>query len=97
MKRKWLTEDMNKNERKKQSAKKKRARMTERLQKEKSIHEKAKEEQRKFECNEFENILTTIKSGNEYCFEDFLVESRNHSYALLKDMKSPSPRMTQLS
>ena len=46
--------------------------MTKRLQKEKSIHEKAKEEQRKFEQNEFENILTIIKSGNEYCFEDFL-------------------------
>ena len=46
--------------------------MTERLQKEKSIHEKAKEEQRKFERNEFENILTIIKSGNEYRFEDFL-------------------------
>jgi len=72
VKRECWSNDVNANERKKQSAKRKRARMSERIQKEKQIHDKAKEELREFERRECENMLTFFKSGKEYHFEDFL-------------------------
>jgi len=72
VRRKCLPDDLNANERKKQSAKQKRARMSEKLQKEKDIHEKAKEQLCQLERSEFDNILAIVRSGNEYCFEDFL-------------------------
>jgi len=46
--------------------------MSEKLQKEKDIHKKAKEQLRQLEQSEFNNILAIVRSGNEYCFEDFL-------------------------
>jgi len=67
-----LSGDMNVHDKKKQSAKQKRARQSEKLQKEKAIREKAMEELRIFERKEFDNIVTIIRSGNEYRFEDFL-------------------------
>jgi len=69
---KWLSDDLNASNRKRQSAKKKRAQMSKRIQKEKQIHEKAKEELCQFECHEFDSIHTIFKTGKEYCFKDFL-------------------------
>jgi len=46
--------------------------MSEKLQKEKEIHEKAKEQLCQLEQSKFDNILTIVRSGNEYHFEDFL-------------------------
>jgi len=69
---KCLADNLNVHKRKKQSAKQKRARLSEKLQKEQAIRERAREEQRNFERKEYENILTVMKSGNEYNFDDFL-------------------------
>ena len=72
MKRKLSTDDVDAQERKKQSAKQKRARQSDKLQKEQSICERAKEEQHKFECKEYDDLLTVIKASNEYSFDNFL-------------------------
>jgi len=72
VKRKWLSDDVNTMEKKKQSAKQKRVRLSKKHQKEKTIREKAMEELRKFEKTEFENMLTKARSGSSYEFQDFL-------------------------
>jgi len=72
VKHKLSTDDVDVQERKKQSAKQKRAWRYEKLQKEQSIRERAKEEQCKFECKEYDDLLTVIKASNEYIFDNFL-------------------------